>query len=250
MSTPPPDPTASTLHRINRLIVQVERAVASGHVDQVVDMARRAGVTGVQAAPSKSSFRCPYHGAPVAGPCGLTSCRYHVPFAPANACVLAYCHDHQVQRLSVDEIAFLYRERPDHVRVQTELAVRAIRAASMDADAQNDPAYARSFWQVESRAVCCACGSVTEISERIDVPDSPLAWCGPECREALPADVARIEWQFGRPVGVVLTWAVRRYPDVDLLARMLEVSDERLDELCRQARVRLPRRPIDLENSA
>lgn len=242
-STPPPrDPADSTLHRVNRLTVVVERAIARGQVVRAVELARTSGLDGLLDVKAdrttRSTFKCPFHGARLAGPCGLDSCRYHVPFEPARSCLLAYCHDHQADRLTVDEIAFLYDVPAQAVRTQTDQAVQAVRASSMDADARHDPQYTKSFRMVPTDETCCACGSVTEISERIPVPDLPVAWCGPSCRRDLPADEVRIEWLYGRPVDVVLGWAVRRYRDPDVLARALGVQPDRLADLCARFGIR------------
>lgn len=183
-------------------------------------------------------FVCPAHHTRVELPCGLDKCRFHVNNELANNCVLAYCHQQNVEKLSPDEIAYLYRIPPAKVEAQLDAAMAVMRFGAIQAQAQEDPDVRRSFWFVETKAVCCVCGSFAD--EPVDVPGTPFAYCGDQCAKRMPAEAIWLEWKFGRAVDVLLLWAFRKFRHLPILEKTFNMNRASLHTLS----MRFLKRPL------
>jgi hypothetical protein len=179
-------------------------------------------------------LRCPAHKAPVASGCRMNSCKFWVGSDMANNCLLAYCSNQQTDRLSADEIAYLYGQPIETVRQELDAAMTTLRCTAIQSDAKDDPDIQRVFWFVETMAVCCVCGSTTDSTSLIRVPDTPLAYCSRECVEEASPDVVGCEYRFGRPIQTILRWAIRRFRNLPVLERTLGLKRETLIELSRR----------------
>lgn len=181
----------------------------------------------------RHDLKCPAHHAKVSINCQQDGCKFWVANDMANNCLLAYCHQQQVDRLNGDEIAYLYAQPIDTVRNELDSAMNTLRLTAIQSDAANDPDIARVFWFVETQTICCVCGSTTD-SNLIRIPEIPLAYCSRECQDEKPADVVTCEYRFGRSIGTVIKWALRRFRNLPVLERTLGLKRETLIELCRQ----------------
>lgn len=177
-------------------------------------------------------LRCPAHHAQVTRSCGLDGCKFWVKSDMANSCLLAYAHQQKVDRLSGDEIAYLYGQPVDLVKAELESAMLRLRQTALQSDAATDPDIERTFWFVETTGICCVCGSTTD-QNRILVHETPLAYCSKECAEESPADQLACEFRFGRPIQTIIRWAIRRFRNLPVLERTLGLKRETLIELCR-----------------
>lgn len=180
-----------------------------------------------------SDLKCPAHHATIATGCRLSSCKFWVASEMGNNCVLAYCDQQKVSSLSPDEIAYLYGQPVDQVRAELERALSTLRMTAIESDATNDPDLRRVFWFVETDTLCCVCGSTTD-DGRIKIPETPLAYCSRDCQEEIRPDVVSLEFKFGRPISVMIRWAIQHFKSLPVLERTLGLKRETLIELCRQ----------------
>ncbi len=179
---------------------------------------------------TKHEFSCPAHHAPVVSDCRLQECKFWVKHEMANNCLLAYCQQQQVERLSTDEIAYLYAQPIEVVSREIDAAMSKLRITAIQQDSQNDFEIKRSFWFVETAEVCCVCGSTTD-KDKVLVVGTPLAYCSRDCSDELTPDSITVEWRFGRPIDKVLKWAVRRFKNLPLMEKTLGLKRETLIEL-------------------
>ncbi len=183
-------------------------------------------------------FVCPAHHTRVELPCGLKSCRFHVDNELANNCVLAYCHQQNVEKLSPDEISYLYAVPAEKVVSQLDTAMNVMRLGAIQAQAQEDPDVRRSFWFVETKAVCCVCGSF--VDEPLECRDTPFAYCSDQCAKRMPPEAVWLEWKFGRQVDVLLLWAFRRFRHLPILEKTFNLNRATLHSLS----LRFLKRPL------
>lgn len=229
-----------TPEQIDRLGIKVTRRIRSGRHQSALRILQDNGLEDearlLRNPPEqlvRHDLKCPVHQATVATNCRLHTCKFWVSSDMANNCLLAYCHQQQVDRLSADEIAYLYDQPVEAVKSELDSAMTTLRITAIQSDAANDPDIERMFWFVETTAICCVCGSPTD-STLIKVPDTPLAYCSKECQEEKPADVLTCEFRFGRPIATVVRWALHRFRNLPVLERTLGLKRETLIELCRR----------------
>lgn len=232
--------TNLTPEQIDRIGIKITRRLKTGRRESALRILRDNGFEEeaklIRDPPEqlvRHDLKCPAHHVKVAAGCRQNTCKFWVASDMANNCLLAYCHQQQVDRLSADEIAYLYGQPVETVRTELDAAMTTLRITAIQSDAANDPDIERTFWFVETTEVCCVCGSPTD-EQLIRVQDIPLAYCSKECLEEKPIDVLVCEYRFGRPIATVIRWALHRFRNLPVLERTLGLKRETLIELCRR----------------
>jgi len=179
-------------------------------------------------------FKCPAHGARVVTPCALTQCRFWLNSDLANNCLLAYCHQQQIEALSADEIAYLYHQPIKEIRASLDDAMLTLRLNALQSDAEHDGELDRVFSYIETSKICCACGLPIPTGTAIKAGDLPLAYCSKDCQESLPQDVLNCEFKLGRPIEMIIKWAFHRFRNLPILEKTLGLKRETLIELCKR----------------
>jgi len=228
-----------TAEQVDQVRARVLTHIDQGEKPQALTILQDRGLDGCAAAltPAKTlvrhDFNCSVHGERVLLPCTLGTCKFFVSHEAANNCLLAYCHQQGTADLTCDEISYLYGQPIQQVRAQLDNVMADLRMASIDGDSEQDPDLARQFSFVDTDEVCCVCGTTTD-ADKIPVVATPLAYCSFECAEAQPPETVALEYRYGRPISLLVRWAIHRFRNLPLLERTLGLPRQMLASLCRQ----------------
>ena len=213
-----------------RLFIQVDEAVdavrSRGRRSRAATWLRQIGMD-VEARPVRlaTGFCCSVIGTTLRTDCQLEQCRYHIDYEWSANCLLAYMHQQQVEALSVDEIAFLYRIPSERVKQKIDEGTTRLRTQAIEQQRESDDRLARKFSYLKGARLCCVCES------RLDDEPVPRSlqiesigfYCSKECRDEKPPRIVELEAEKGLPIEHILTWTFRRYRSLSLAEQALQM---------------------------
>jgi hypothetical protein len=179
------------------------------------------------------NFTCPALQEKIVVPCGLSKCRYNIDYAWSNNCLLAYAQQQGTDHLSPEEISYLYTIPVDQVNRSVEKSLTKLRREILVAEAESNSDLTPQFKYIESKRLCCVCGSKIESKkDRIDVRDLNMAYCSEECLEDKNQYVITLEHRSGLPIKTLLTWVLNRFKSLSLVEKSLGIPKWAIYELC------------------
>lgn len=181
-----------------------------------------------------NSFQCPATGEKLNTACGLNECRYHVEFKYNNNCLLSYLNSHGTDQLSAEEIAYLYNVPLATVQKEIDNGFSLLRKEAFLAEAVQDPDMEKQFSFIATDKICCVCGSSTNPQTKLNVKDTPLAYCSTECSEDEPQGMIQLEYRLGLPAAKILRWAFMRFKTLIVVEKALGINRHVLDILCKK----------------
>lgn len=173
-----------------------------------------------------TGFRCSLTGTTLRTDCQLRQCRYHIDYEWTANCLLAYMHQQQVESLSVDEVAFLYRIPAERVKQKIEEATVALRTQALEQQRERDDSLARKFRYLMGARLCCVCESPLgdePVSRNLQIERIGAFYCSRECRDEKPPRVIELEAEKGLWIGQILQWTFRRYRSLSLAEQALQM---------------------------
>jgi hypothetical protein len=185
----------------------------------------------------KGAFSCPLLHVAIATPCGLHNCRYHVDYHWSGNCLLIYSQQQGVDKLTVDEISYLYRRPVDEVKKLLDDGIAKLRGTAIDSASITQESLARRFNYLLTSRICCVCESTLEDepSRGLRIEAIGAAYCSKDCRDAKPPRLVELEVEKGLPIERILEWTFRRYQTLSLAEQALSLPRWLVYEASRQS---------------
>jgi hypothetical protein len=177
-------------------------------------------------------FYCPQIKERMSKSCQLQTCSYWVDCAWAYNCLWAYLKHQGSEKLSAEEVSYLYNLPIDDVQHALYEGMQKLRTGSLQvASEQNE--LPRVFDFIKTHEVCCVCEEPIENRiQTLHIVELDMAYCSRECKKHKPPRLIELENQYGAKIGDILKWAMGKFHSLSTVEQALSIHRWMLYEAC------------------
>jgi hypothetical protein len=141
---------------------------------------------------------------------------------------------HEIDRLSPEEISYLYDIPLSEVHGTLDDTMKVMRSLTLEAARLESNDYSPTFSYVKSDKVCVVCESlILDEGERIYIAGAQnLVYCSKECQDEVPPEVIIMQQRYGLPIDKILKWSLQSFKKSILAAQALELTHSKFKRMC------------------